>query len=165
MNTQSNIIIRKHVEAIVALTLGNRRMKSSLAILAGEPMDMAAHVQLAQLGAMSHTDSLYVEFDGVDTPTPVMTGITIIAPRDMVCHIQTGCQLYLSKSGTRAVLLPKDNVRGLFRAAPGEIIHIDRKPIDAEAGILRAQTALRKLVMRGVDVRDRADIFEVPEAA
>lgn len=165
MNTQANTIIRKHVEAVIQLMLGNRRIKPGLAIFAGEQLDMAAQVELARLAATAQTDTIYLEFSDIDTPEPKLAGIATIAPRDVGCHIQTGCQLYLSKTGSRAMLLPKETVRGLFRASPGELIHVDRKPVDAPAGIKRASNALRRLVERGIDVTGRAEIAIIPEAA
>nr|WP_314472535.1 hypothetical protein [uncultured Sphingomonas sp.] len=63
------------------------------------------------------------------------------------------------------MLLPKPNVRGHFRLAPGELMHVDRKPADIEDGVVRATARLAQLVERGVDLDGRAIINTYPVAA
>ena len=77
-------------------------------------------------------------------------------PRDGRCHIQSGCRLWLSKSGNRALIFPQAHVRGHFRLAPREIVHIDNKPADdLSEGIERARAWLNRQVTRpGVQYDD-----------
>ena len=63
------------------------------------------------------------------------------------------------------MILPKPHVRGSFRLAPGEIIHVDRKPADVDEGVVRAEARLLRLVERGVDVTGQVEINELALAA
>ncbi|MEH3104983.1 MAG: hypothetical protein PGN12_13895 [Sphingomonas phyllosphaerae] len=70
-------------------------------------------------------------------------------PRDGRCHIQSGCRLWLSKAGSRGLILPQAHVRGYFRLAPREIVHIDSKLADdLSDGIERASAWLNRQVTR-----------------
>ena len=63
--------------------------------------------------------------------------------------------LYLPKPGARAVILPESHVRGPLRLSPGELVHIDRKPVDIEDGVARAGARLAKLIKSGVHLGGR----------
>jgi hypothetical protein len=80
-------------------------------------------------------------------------------------YSQIGCQLYLSKTGSRAVILSQSHVRGLFQSAPNEIIQVDRKPTDIGAGIERAVARFGSWVACGVNLEGQIELTEYPLAA
>lgn len=164
MTADYTTIVRRHVEAITHLLIGNRSLKPGTAIAAGEPIEIGGIVRLAQLAKESRTDLVYLHFDQTK-PGSGLRSITLVMMRNGICYCHTDCRLYLSKSGTRAVILPQNNVRGLFRLSPREVIHIDRKPNDVEDGVARADAQMRKLVERGVCLEGRAETTSYPQAA
>ena len=57
-------------------------------------------------------------------------------------------------------MLPQPNVRGVFRFALSEIVQVDHKPTDLEAGIEPAEARLDKLIARGVDLGGQIELIE-----
>ncbi len=163
--TTDTIIIRQHVAAISAMLLGNRRMKNGVTILAGEPLDMNGRLEVGLMAKQTNNDIIHLEFGDAADGTHVLSGINIMAPRDIAVYIQTECRLWLSRSGTRAIILPRPEVRGHFRLSPRELIHVDSKPADIEEGIRRAEDRLRKLVTRGAFPIGQVEIADLPIAA
>lgn len=133
--------------AVVRLLLGTRKLKPGVAITAGDPLDINGRIWLGQQAVDTDTDLVHVQY--LTDPIPALTGITLFLPRDGRCHIQTGCRLWLSQSGNRGVIVPQPHVRGHFRLAPSEIVHIDRKLADdLNDGIERASVWLARQVTR-----------------
>ncbi|WP_374296107.1 hypothetical protein [Sphingomonas sp.] len=133
--------------AIVKLLLGNRKLKPGVVITGGDPLGIEDKIEMGRHAVETNNDLLHLEFR--NRPTPVLTGIALFLPRDGRCHIQTGCRLWLSKAGNRGLILPQAHVRGQFRLAPREIMHIDGKPADdLSEGIERATAWLARQVMR-----------------
>lgn len=157
-------IVRKHVEAVIKMLLGNRRMKPGTAILGGLPLDIDARIGLGEHAIASKTDIVHLAF-GDRGPRFALTEITTFAPRDIGCFIQQGCRLWLPMSGNRALILPKPHVPGHFRLSPRELLHINRKPSDIEEGIARAKLRLARCASDGVELSDQAAITELPVAA
>ncbi len=164
MTVQRIETVRRHVAAVTQMLLCNRTMKPGAAIIASDALGIEGRLALAHQANISGHDLVYLHFG--DTPIGYgLTNISIVVARDGICLGQTDCRLYLPKAGARAMILPQDHVRGLFRLSPGELLHIDRKPADAEDGIARAHTRLAKLVARGVTVGGGADINTYAHAA
>lgn len=161
--TNQNAIIHAHVAAVSAMLLGNRRLKPSAGLVAGDRLDPLARLTVGQIACDAQADLVHIGFEEEAGET-VMTDISIFVPRDRICFSHLGCRLWLSKTGSRALLLPQPHVRGSFRLAPGEIIHLPFKPADADAeqGIARADARLRRLVECGVDVAGRVVINDWP---
>ena len=164
MTNDHNDIIRAHVAAVSSMLLGSRRLKPSVAILAGSALDLSARIQLGQIAKQTNVDMLHLGFEETGG-TVRMTDLSIIVARGNICWSQVDCRLWLPRTGLRAVILPKQHVRGSFRLAPGEIIHADKKPADTDEGIARAETRLRRLVERGVDVTGQVEINDLALAA
>ncbi len=156
--------VRRHVAAVTHMLLCNRTMKPGAAIIAGDALGIEGRLALARQANVSGHDLVYLHF-GDTAEGYGLTTISIVVARDGICLGQTDCRLYLPKAGARAMILPQAHVRGLFRLSPGELLHIDRKPADAEDGIARARTRLAKLVSRGVSVVGRAEINTYAHAA
>jgi hypothetical protein len=152
---------RAHLAAVSTMLLGNRMLRPSAALLAGHRLDQLARLRLGQMACDAQADLVHLTFEEQAGET-IMTDISIFVPRDRICFSHPGCKLWLSKTGSRALLLPQPHVRGSFRLAPGEIIHLPFKPTDAEQGIARAEARLRRLVERGVDVAGRVVINDWP---
>ena len=166
MTVQRIETVRRHVAAVTQMLLCNRAMKPGAAIIAGDALGIEGRLALAlaHQANVSGRDLVYLHFS--DTPIGYgLTNISIVVARDGICLGQTDCRLYLPKAGARAMILPQAHVRGLFRLSPGELLHIDRKPADAEDGIARARARLAKLVSRGVSVFGRAEINTYANAA
>jgi hypothetical protein len=157
MTIQNIETVRRHVAAVTQMLLCNRTMKPGAAIIAGDAVGIEGRLALADQANVSGYDLVYLHFG--DTPIGYgLTNISIVVARDGICLGQTDCRLYLPKVGARAMILPQAHVRGPFRLSPGELLHIDRKPADAEDGIGRARARLAKLVARGVSVVGRAEM-------
>ncbi|PCG14261.1 MAG: hypothetical protein DI530_04775 [Sphingomonas sp.] len=154
-------ILRAYAAAVSVLLLGNRRLKPSAGLLAGDRLDPLARLSIGQMACDAQTDLVHLGFEEQAGVTE-MTDISIFVPRDQICWSHLGCRLWLSKSGTRALLLPQPHVRGSFRLAPSEILHLGFKPLDIEDGVARADARLRDLVERGVDPGDRVAIHDWP---
>lgn len=133
--------------AIVKLLLGSRKLKPGVVITGGDPLGIEDKIEMGRHAVETSSDLLHLEFR--NCPTPALTGIALFLPRDGRCHIQSGCRLWLSKAGSRGLILPQAHVRGHFRLAPREIVHIDSKPADdLSEGIERASTWLTRQVTR-----------------
>lgn len=133
--------------AVVRLLLGTRKLKPGVAITAGDPLDIEGRIRLGRHAVDADTDLVHLEY--LTGPNPALTGVTLFLPRDGRFHIQTGCRLWLSHSGNRGVIVPQPHVRGHFRLAPGELVHVDRKPAeDMSDGIERASVWLTRQVTR-----------------
>jgi hypothetical protein len=140
--------------AVIKLLLGNRKLKPGIAITGGDPLEIEDQIKMGRHAVETDADVLHLEFR--TGPNPALTGIAMFLPRDGRCHIQSGCHLWLSKSGNRGLILPPAHVRGHFRLAPREIVHVDSKPAeDLSEGVERASTWLTQQVMRpGVQYDD-----------
>ena len=133
--------------AIVKLLLGSRKLKPGVVITGGDPLGIEDKMEMGRHAVQTAADLLHLEYR--TGPNPALTGIALFLPRDGRCHIQSGCRLWLSKAGNRGVILPQAHVRGHFRLAPREIVHIDGKPAqDLSDGIERASAWLTRQVMR-----------------
>lgn len=133
--------------AIVKLLLGTRKLKPGVVITGGDPLEIEDKIEMGRHAVETDADLLHLEFR--NRPTPALTGIALFLPRDGRCHIQTGCRLWLSKASNRGLILPQAHVRGHFRLAPREIVHIDSKPADdLSDGIERASAWLNRQVTR-----------------
>ncbi|RDE05972.1 hypothetical protein [Sphingomonas aracearum] len=134
---------------------------AALGVTTAEAVALIDHGQMAQaLGK----DIIFIACGDTETGYG-LTEVMIAAVRNGICHVQSGCSLYLPKAGARAVILPQPHVRGHFRLAPGELIQIDRKPADVEDGVARAGARMARLVAHGVDLDGRAVINTYPLAA
>ena len=164
MTMDKTDIVRRHVEAVTQLLLGNRTLKPGAMIIAGEVAGDDGPIALARMAQAVGKDIVFLAFG--DTATGYgLTEVMIGAVRNGICHVQPGCHLYLLKAGTRAMILPQPHVRGFFRLSPGELIQVDRKPTDVEDGVARAAARLARLVAQGVDLDGRAVINTYPLAA
>jgi len=133
--------------AVVKLLLGNRKLKPGVAITGGDPLEIEDQIKMSRHAVETAADVLHLEYR--NHPNPALTGITMFLPRGGRCHIQSGCRLWLSKSGNRGLILPQAHVRGHFRLAPREIVHVDSKPAeDLSEGVERASTWLTRQVIR-----------------
>ncbi|WP_322963865.1 hypothetical protein [Sphingomonas fuzhouensis] len=140
--------------AVVKLLLGARKLKPGVVITGGDPLGVEDKIEMGRHAVETDADLLHLEYRA--GPNPALTGIALFLPRDGRCHIQSGCHLWLSKSGNRGLILPQAHVRGHFRLAPREIMHIDGKPAeDLSEGIGRASAWLARQVTRpGVQYDD-----------
>lgn len=140
--------------AVVKLLLGTRRLKPGVAITGGDPLGIEDKIDMGRHAVETSSDLLHLEYRAGSNPA--LTGIALFLPRDGRCHIQSGCYLWLSKAGNRGLILPQAHVRGHFRLAPREIVHIDGKPADDLCdGIERASAWLARQVKRpGVQYDD-----------
>lgn len=157
-------IVRRHVEAVTELLLGNRMLKPGAMIIAGELTGGDGTIALGQLAQAMGKDIAFLAF-GDTADGYRLNDVSIVAVRNGICHVQPGCRLYLPKAGVRATILPQPHVRGHFRLSPGELIQVDRKPADVEDGVARAATRLARLVAQGVNLDGRAIINTYPLAA
>ena len=150
--------------AVVKLLLGSRKLKPGVIITGGDPLEIEDKIEMGRHAVETDADVLHLEYR--DRPNPALTGIAMFLPRDGRCHIQSGCHLWLSKSGNRWLILPQNHVRGHFRLAPREIVHIDGKPADdLSDGIERASAWLTRQVMRPGVQYDDAQCTLWPQAA
>lgn len=95
----------------------------------------------------SRVDLVHVEFAPTDRGI-AMAELTLFIPRDALCHVQPDCQLWLSRAGNRAVILPQPGRRGCFRLSPRELIHVDRQLTSNRAdGIARAEAWITRRVV------------------
>lgn len=131
-------VIHSQTAAVTRLLLGSGRMGSGAIITGGNHLELETRIALGQAALSSDTDLVHLEF-GYDADTRYgLTGIVLILPRDGAVHIQTGCQLYVGRPGSQALILPVQHVRGAFQLTRNELIHRPSKPADASAGIDRA---------------------------
>ena len=135
-------IIRIQTTAVTRLLLGRGKLGSGTIISAGDRLGMERRIALGQAAVASNTDLVHLEF-GYDAHGDYrLCGIILILPRDGRVFIQTECQLYVGKPGSRALILPQPHVCGAFRLAKHEVIHQPGKPADPAAGIARAARLL-----------------------
>lgn len=160
MNSTQVAHIRAHVAGVAKLLLGDRIMKPSLSIIAGEPLDPAGRIKLAEMGVETGIDIVHLEFAAAADDLPVMAGINLVLPRQPFCFIQSECRLSLIPGQTRAVIAPRDAVRGHFKALPGEIVQVANKPKALASGIDRAAQRLATLVRDGVAVEKQVVLHE-----
>jgi len=150
--------------AVIKLLLGTRKLKPGVVISGGDPLGTDDKIELGRYAVKSDDDVLHLEYR--TGPDPALTGIAMFLPRDGRCHIQTGCRLWLSKAGNRGLIVPQAHVRGHFRLAPREIVHIDRKPAEnLNEGVERASAWLTRQVMRPDVVYDAAQCTLWQQAA
>lgn len=162
--TDTTAAIRTHVEAVIALLLGNRRMKPGLAICGGDPLDHDEQIRLIRVASMAKSDVIHLEFDARADGTCTLAGITLVAPRGGACFVQTNCQLWLPEGKNRAVILPQPTSRGYFRALPGELLHVDGKPaVDPSEGIARAEAWVRRRMRANIPAAEIAGLYEIAE--
>ncbi len=162
--TYQTTIVRRHVEAVTAMLLGNRILQPGAMIVAGELTGADGPIALGRLATAMGRDIVFLAF-GDTADGYRLTDIAIVAMRGGICHVQMGCRLYLPKAGNRAVMLPQSHVRGHFRLSPGELLQIDRKPADVDDGVTRAAARLATLVEDGVKLDGRAVINTYPLVA
>ena len=162
--TDKTEIVRRHVEAVTQMLLGNRTLMPGAMIVAGEVTGGDGPIILAQMAKAVSKDIVFLAF-GDTASGYALVEITIVAKRNGICHVQPGCRLYLSPAGARALILPQPHVRGHFRLAPGELIQIERKPDDIANGVTRAEARLAKLANSGVELGGRAAVNTYSTAA
>ncbi len=150
--------------AVVKLLLGTRKLKPGVAITAGDALGIEDQIKMGRHAVETNADVLHLAFR--TGPAPALTDVVVFLPRDGLCHIQTGCRLWLSKAGNRGRVMPQPQVRGHFRLAPSEILHIDGKPADdLNDGLERASAWLARQVMRPDAVYDAAQYHIWSQAA
>jgi len=164
MTTDKTAIIRRHTEAVAQMLVGSRTMKPGAAILAGEMGGTEGRLRIGAIAHSSGNDLVYLDFADAEDGYQ-LTGITLCAVRDSICHLQTDCRLYLSRNGSRAIILPQSGIRKAYRLAPGELIQVAHQPADRDEGIARAEARLAKLVARGAAFADHAAVRTRPLAA
>lgn len=152
MNPDQTAHIRAHVAAVSKLLLGNKIMNPGLMILAGDPLDHFQQIAFGRTAVEAQVDLVYLAFTLNDDGVPVMTGITLMLPRDTICFVSTGCRLSLVPGKARAVILPQDGADSHFKVLPGEIVQVRGRPASLVAGCDRAAAKLAMFVRDGVDV-------------
>lgn len=161
--TDKTEIVRRHVEAVTQMLLGNRTLMPGAMVVAGEVTGGDGPIVLAQMAQSIGKDIVFLAFGDTESGY-ALVDITIVAVRNGICHVQPGCRLYLSKAGARAIILPQPHVRGHFRLAPSELVQRERKPDDIANGVARAEAQLAHLVDHGVQLGGRAVINTYPMA-
>ena len=160
MNPVQTAHVRAHVAAVSKLLLGDKAMSPSLMILAGDPLGPLVRLEFGRAAVESRVDLIYLEFIVDDAGVPVMTSIDLFMPRDTICYAWTGCRLSLLPGKNRAVIAPKDEVRGHFRVLPGEVVQVRNKPAALGAGVDRAAERIAALVRSGVDLEGQVVLRE-----
>lgn len=158
-------VIRRHCAAVIKMLLGGKPMDSGTAVCGGTPMNFDARLSTASMASEANTDVVHLAFADKPDGTYGLTEITTVLPRDRISLIATDCRLWISRSGARAVIVPNSSVRGHFRMIPSELIHIDGKPANLEAGYARAEAMLAKLTRSRVDLRGQAELHDLARAA
>jgi len=152
MNPDQTAHVRAHVAAVSKLLLGDKIMNPGLMIMAGDPLDHSQQIAFGRTAVEAQVDLVYLAFTLNDDGVPVMTGITVMLPRDTICYVSTGCRLSLVPGKARAVIVPQDEVQSHFKVLPGEIVQVRGRPASLIAGCDRAATKLAMLVRDGVNV-------------
>ncbi|WP_375243492.1 hypothetical protein [Sphingomonas parapaucimobilis] len=166
MNNDTDAVMQACALAVTRLLLGNRKMKDGVVVTAGTSLDIAGRIRIGETAVLSQTDVVHLEFAADEGGRFGMSGITLFAPRDNGCFIQTDCRLWLSKAGKRGVILPRPELRGYYRLSPRELIHIDGKPAqDPGEGIARASAWIDRFVRRGSAMFNHTDLYHVSVAA
>lgn len=165
MTDATTAIIRRHVEAITHMLIGDRPLEPGLAITAGQTLQPHGVAELARVAVLSNMDFIHLDFS-VDGQCATLNGILVVAPRDQRCFVYTNCRLSQTPGARHAVILPADDARGHFKILPGEIVHMPHKPHELlYEGLRFADDRLQALVREGVKVDGQIDVFEVPHAA
>lgn len=155
--------MRRHVTAVTRMILGKTIMGRGLAMTAGEVLNDAGVLRIAELAHASGNDLIHLDFTLGDE-TPVLRDIIIAAPRANGCHVHRGCRLAQRPDDRFAVLLPNPLARGHFRVARDEIIHVHTKPAALVGeGITYAARRLERLVRDDVDVRGQVIVTKMPQ--
>ncbi|WP_288338648.1 hypothetical protein [uncultured Sphingomonas sp.] len=145
MTQDDDAILQAHTVAATRLLLGKHKMRHGVVVTGGKELDFEARTEMAHAVLRSNLDMVALEFGTTADGQFGRTGITIYLPRDGFCRVYANCNLWLSKAGNRAVILPQPKLRGHFRLSPRELIHIDGKPTDDTAdGIRRADAWLTR---------------------
>ncbi|WP_294192858.1 hypothetical protein [uncultured Sphingomonas sp.] len=152
MNPDQTAHVRAHVAAVSKLLLGNKIMKPGLMILAGDPLDHVQQIAFGCTAVDAQVDLVCLEFAIGEDDAPVMTGITVMLPRDTICYVSTGCRLSLAYGKARAVIVPQNGAQSHFKVLPGEILQVRGRPASLAAECDRAATKFAMLVRDGVDV-------------
>lgn len=159
-------IMRRHVAAIIRMLLGERAIKPSVAILAGEPLDHGGAVELCSMAVESNIDLVHLAFATDAVGNYRLTDISVAVPRDHACYHFAGCRPSMPAGAKRAVIMPRDERQGHFVIAPREIMHFKtRSRAVLEQGLDRAEQRLRQLVRNGIDVGAQGHIHELTEGA
>jgi len=164
MNPVQTAHVRAHVAAVSKLLLGDKVMSPSLMILAGDPLNPPVRLEFGRTAVESRVDLIYLEFVVDDAGVPVMSAIDMFLPRDTICYAWTGCRLSLLPGKPRAVIAPKNEVRGHFKVLPGEVVQVRSKPAALVAGMDRAAERVAALVRDGVDLKGQVVLREHVEA-
>ena len=121
-------VMAAYVRALIKLLLGNLKMQTGVAITAGDPLDREGYIDMAHRAVLTNTDLLHIEFGSIADGTFGPVQMTAVLPRDEGCQVETGCKLWLSATGNRAVILPRPTSVGHFRFTQREIVHKAGKP-------------------------------------
>lgn len=161
----STPLLRRYVQAVTKMLLGDKTMRSGLAITAGSMTSLDGVAGVAELAAQSGMDLIHLDFT-IDGAAATLRKIVVAAPRDHRCFVYSDCRLAQLPSARRAVILPPATCRGHFKVMPREIIHVASKPTDLiTEGVSFAERRLAQLVRDGVDVTGQIAIHDVPKAA
>lgn len=144
--TDKDTIIRDTVVAVTRLLLGQRKLKRGVSVVGGPALNIVGRANLARIAVTSDTDLVHLGFGHDADGRYGLTSITLMCPRDGVCHGKTDCTLWVSKAGSRAIILPQSGHRGSFRMTPREIVQLPDRPQDEADGAARGRTALAKLL-------------------
>jgi hypothetical protein len=147
--------VRAHVAAVSKLLLGEKTMNPGLMIMAGDPLDPGQRVAFGGTAVEAQVDLVYLEFTVGEDDVPVMTGINLMLPGDIICHAWTGCRLSLMPDKTRAVIVPTAEKDFHFKALAGEILQVRGRPASLARGCDRAAAKLAILVRDGVDLTNQ----------
>jgi hypothetical protein len=159
---QNHEILKAHLVAVTKLLLNKAQMKAGVSITAGGPLDELQKLDLCRIAKQSGNDVIHLELATNDALRFGLVGICVVVPRDQICYMFSDCRLYLGQRKSKAVILPRPEARGHFRMGPGELIHVDGKPDDAEEGARRAHERLRSLIERAPCMQRQVRIEEIP---
>jgi len=158
MNPDQTAHVRAHVAAVSKLLLGNKIMNPGLMIMAGDRLDHSQQIAFGHTAVKAQVDLIYLEFAVGEDDVPVMTGITVMLPRDTVCYVSTGCRLSLVPGKARVVIVPQDVAQSHFKVLPGEIVQVRGRPASLVAGCNRADAKLAALVRDGAKVGSQVNL-------
>ncbi len=131
-------VIRTQTATVIRLLLAGGKLGSGVMISGGDRLDAAQRRSVAETANAERMDLLHLEFGHGADGSYGLVGIVLICPRAGVCHTHTDCRLYVCERGASAMILPQPHVRGAFRLAKHELIHVSYRPSDEAAGIARA---------------------------
>lgn len=165
MADATTAVIRRHVEAITHMLIGDKPLEPGLAITAGQTLQPHGIAELDRAAVLSDMDLIHLDFT-VEDKRAILNGILVVAPRGSRCFVYTDCFLSQAPGTRHAVILPADGARGHFKILPGEIVHMPHKPQELlDEGLCFADERLQTLVRDGVQVDRQIDVFEVLHAA